>query len=289
MNNEDTFTTLSNYKNPVNSLSLKDILPYSLSGTPIATILKQDRVWTATAILRFFLESLTDQLVVMDNKSPCGLVGGYDIISNVLKNPSFDLFENETVGKIMHEEFFLVSESTKVSELLQKWRQSKRAFSIIQQDSRFFAVSIRTILGVYPFLDADLTTRDIPKKKTVYYSKDQSVKEILNLMLQNKTRRLVLENTQSYISDRIIIEKISTNLNYLYMIDDFLDMNCSIFQPAYAKTIPPHITIQKLCETLYAMDHPYVIKDDQVFSPFDIIGILERDDVYAKNMVEIKR
>lgn len=275
--------------NSVNHLALKDVLPYSLCGTPVASISKQDRVWTATAMLRFFLESLTDQLVVMDNKSPCGLVGGYDIISNVLKNPSFDLFENETVGKIMHEEFLLVSESTKVSELLQKWRQSKRAFSIIHQDSRFFAVSIRTILGVYPFLDTDLTTHDIPKKKTVHYSKDQSVKEILNLMLQNKTRRLVLEGTQSYISDRIIIEKISTNLNYLYGINDFLDMSCSIFQPAHAKIIPSHIPIQKLCETLYTTDHPYVIKDDQVFSPFDIIGILERDNVYAKNMMAIKR
>ena len=289
MSNKDPFTTMPDYKNPVNCLSLKDVLPYSLSGTPIATISKQDRVWTATAMLRFFLESLTDQLVVMDKKEPCGLVGGYDIISNVLKNPNFDLFENETVEKIMYNEFHLINDSTKVSELLQKWRQSKRAFSIIQNNSHFFAVSIRTLLGVYPFLDIDLTIKDIPKKNTIHYAKDQSVREILNIMLQNKTRRLVLENTQSYISDRIIIEKISTNLNYLYLIDDFLDMNCSIFQPAYAKIIPPHTTIQKLCETLYTMDHPYAINDDQVFSPFDIISILERDDVYAKNMMEIKR
>lgn len=275
--------------NPINRESLNHILPYSLYGTPVASISKQDRVWTSTAMLQFFLESLTDQLVVMDNKQPCGLVGGYDIISNVLKNPSFDLFENQTVDKIMHDEFFLVSESTKVSELLQKWSQSRRAFSILPHDSGFFAVSIRTLLGVYPFLDTDLTTRDIPKKKTVQYSKDQSIREILNLMLENKTRRLVLEGTDSYLSDRIIIEKISTNLNYLYNIDNFLDMNCSIFQPAYAKTIQSHITIQKLCETLYTMDHPYVIKDDQVFSPFDITGILERDDVYAKNMMEVKQ
>lgn len=289
MSNKDTFTAMPNYKNPVNCLSLKDVLPYSLSGTPIATISKQDRVWTATAMLRFFLESLTDQLVVMDKKEPCGLIGGYDIISNVLKNPNFDLFENETVEKIMYNEFHLINDSTKVSELLQKWRQSKRAFSIIQNNSHFFAVSVRTLLGVYPFLDTDLTIKDIPKKNTIHYAKDQSVREILNIMLQNKTRRLVLENTQSYISDRIIIEKISTNLNYLYRIDDFLDMNCSIFQPAHAKIIPSHTTIQKLCETLYTMDHPYAINDDQVFSPFDIISILERDDVYAKNMMEIKQ
>ena len=228
---------MDNHKNPVNSLTLRDILPYSLFGTPIATVSKQDKIWTATAMLRFFLESLTDQLVVMDKKEPCGLIGGYDIINNVLKNPSFDLFENETVDKIMYDEFLLSSDSTKISELLQKWRQSRRAFSIIQNNSHFFAVSIRTLLGVYPFLDTDLTIHDIPKKNTIHYAKDQSVREILNLMLQNKTRRLVLENTQLYISDRIIIEKISTDLNYLYMIDDFLDMNCSIFQPAQAKII----------------------------------------------------
>ena len=280
---------MHNHKNPVNSLSLRDILPYSLTGTPIATVSKQDKIWTATAMLRFFLESLTDQLVVMDKKEPCGVIGGYDIINNVLKNPSFDLFENETVDEIMYDEFLLDSDSTKISELLQKWRQSRRAFSIIQNNSHFFAVSIRTLLGVYPFLDTDLTIHDIPKKNTNHYAKDQSVREILNLMLQNKTRRLVLENTQLYISDRIIIEKISTDLNYLYMIDDFLDMNCSIFQPAQAKIISPHATVQKLCEILYTADHPYVINDEQVFSPFDIISILERDDVYAKCMMEIKR
>jgi predicted transcriptional regulator len=246
-------------------------------------------VWTATAMLRFFLESLTDQLVVMDNKQPCGLVGGYDIISNVLKNPTHDLFEDHTIDKIMHPELFFIKDSTKVIELLQTWNKSKRAFSIIQKDSSFFAVSIRTLLGIYPFLDTDLTTHDIPNKKTIYYSNDQSVREILNIMLQNKTRRLVLEGTNSYISDRIIIEKISTHLNYLYGIDDFLDMSCSIFQPAHAKTISSHISIQNLCEILYTTDHPYIMKDDQVFSPFDLVCILERNDVYAKSRMEITR
>ena len=239
-------------------------------------------------MLRFFLESLTDQLVVLDSKQPCGLVGGYDIITNVLKNPSHDLFENQTVESIIHNELFVIKGNTKVRELLQSWSKSKRAFSIIKDKSSFFAVSIRILLGIYPFLDTDLTTSDIPKKKTIHYAKDQSVKEILDTMIQNKTRRLVLEGTSSYISDRMIIEKISTHLNYLYRIDDFLDMPCSIFQPAYAITIPSHIPIQNLCAMLYAAEHPYIIKDDQVFSPFDIIGILERDDVHAKSIEDVK-
>lgn len=275
----------SSGKRHIRDLELNEILPYSLFTTPIVPISKQDKIWVATAMLRFFLESLTDQLVVIENKTPCGLIGGYDIINNILKNPRFDLFENESVEKIMHHEITQISKTTKMNELLENWQENRRAFSIINDKSRFFAVSVRTILGTYPFMDTNLIIQDIPKKKIIHYTNDQSVKEILELMLQNKTRRLVLENTESYISDRVIIEKICTDLNYLYGIDNFLDMKCSIFQPIRAKTVPPYTTIQKLCEVLYSLEHAFIISDGQVISPFDIVSILQKDDVYAKTAV----
>lgn len=269
---------------PIRDSALQDVLPYSLS-TPITIISKQDKVWTASALLRFFLESFTDQLVVMDNRQPSGLVGGYDIICGILEEPSFDFFENKTVDRIMHKQCDLVTSTTKITELLQKWRKSRRAFSVIHKDSNFSAISIRILLGVYPFLDTALTIQDIPKKKLITYTKEQSVRDVLNIMLQNKTRRLVLEGTQSYISDRSIIEHLSTNLNYLYNIEDFLDMDSSIFAPRDIMQISENTTIQELCRGLYTMEHPYVSNGDQVFSPFDIISILERDDVYAQKLV----
>lgn len=273
---------------PIHDSVLEDILPYSLS-LPVTAVSSQDKVWTASILLRFFLESSTDQILVIDNKQPSGLVGGYDIIRGILEDPDSDFFDGKTVGQIMYRQLDLVNTTTKITEVLRKWRQSRRAFSIIRKGSNLSALSIRMLLDVYPFLDTALTIQDIPKKKLVYYDKEQSVRDILNLMLQNKTRRLVLKGTLSFISDRIIIEHLITNLNYLHDIADFLEMDSSIFSPSSIKSIPENTTIQKLCQILHAMDHPYVASSDQVFSPFDIIGILERDDVYAKNLLTVKR
>lgn len=268
----------------IHGLTLGEVLPYSLS-IPITTISRQDKIWTASVLLRFFLESFTDQLVVIENRRPSGLVGGYDIINGILKNPSSDFFENKTVDEIMHTEFDVVDHDTRMIELLQKWKQSRRAFSIIVKNSDFFAISIRTLLGMYPFLDTALTIQDIPKKKIVYYTNEQSVRDVIILMLQNKTRRLLLQDTQSYISDRIIIEHLSTSLNFLHDVSGFLDMNSSIFVPHTMKSVSDNTTIQDLCRIIYTSEHPYVSSGDQVFSPFDIVGILERDDVYARTSV----
>lgn len=270
----------------MHDLTLGEVLPYSLS-IPITSISRQDKIWTASVLLRFFLESFTDQLVVMENKRPSGLVGGYDIINGILENPSSDFFENRIVDEIMHTEFDIVDHNTIIVELVQKWKQSRRAFSIITRNSDFSAISIRTLLGVYPFLDTALTIRDIPKKKIVYYTNEQSVRDIIILMLQNKTRRLLLQDTRSYISDRIIIEHLATNLNFLRDVNGFLDMNSSIFVPNTMKSIPDNTTIQDLCRIIYTSEHPYVSSGDQVFSPFDIVGILERDDVYAKTVMPV--
>src|SRR5574338_1309034 len=113
-------------------LSVHTALPYSLYATPIVSISKKDKVSIAATMLRFFLESFTDQLVVMENKTPCGLVGGFDIIRNILENPTHDFIQLTTVEKIMQSEFLLITKDQQISELIQKWRQSRRAFSIIQ-------------------------------------------------------------------------------------------------------------------------------------------------------------
>lgn len=277
------------YEVSLSSLALSEVLPYSLYGTPVATISRKDRIWTASVMLRFFLESMTDQLVVLDNKKPCGLVGGYDIISNILKNPNFDFFENNTVDKIMYGGIATVGSKTKVMDLINEWHQSRRAFSIIQKNSQYFAVSVRTMLEIYPFMKTSLKIKDIPKKKTVYFEKDQSVKEILNLMLENKTRKLVLKDSQQYVSDRLVIETICADLNYLRDTDDFLNMSCSVFRLEKIKTVSDDIGIQQLCELFYSMDHPYVMFRDQVFSPFDIALLLKRNDIHAKKLNDVIR
>lgn len=269
---------------PIRQLSIIEAFPHSLYTTPIVGIFKQSKVGTASSLLRFFLESFTDQLVVIENEKPCGVLGGADIIRNMMKTPSYDFFKSTSVEQIMQNEFLMVNEKQQLSDLIQKWVQSRRAFAIIQNGLDFFAISIRTLLDIYPFLNADLTISDIPKKKTIWFTKDQPVREILNLMFENHTRRLILKNSEYYVSDRLIIETICSDLKYLHDIDNFLDMDCSVFKLEKVKMIPRHTTIPQLFKIMHVAVHPYVMCDDQVFTPFDALTILGCDDIYSKTL-----
>ena len=102
-------------------------------------------------------------------------------------------------------------------------------------------------------------------------------------MFENKTRRLVLENTSQFLSDRIIIEKIATDLKYLQGVDDFLDMKASIFKLENVKTITSDTKIPELCKMMYGMLHPYVMTKDQVISPWDLVMILESKELTNYN------
>ena len=98
-------------------------------------------------------------------------------------------------------------------------------------------------------------------------------------MFENKTRKLVLENTSFFISDRIITEKIARELNYLHGINNFLDMKADIFKLESIKIISENLEIPEACKIMSDMSHPYVMTKDQVISPWDIAMILGSVDL----------
>ena len=116
-----------------------------------------------------------------------------------------------------------------------------------------------------------MTVSGIPKKRIVTFNDDHTVKDIITSMFENKTRKLVLQNTTSFINDRIIIEKIVRELNYLRNVKDFLNMKVTIFKLENAKTISEDRSIQEASKIMYDMLSPYLIVKDQVISPWDIV------------------
>ena len=116
-----------------------------------------------------------------------------------------------------------------------------------------------------------MTVSEIPKKRMVTFNDNYTVKDIITSMFENKTRKLILQHTSSFISDRIMIEKIVRELNYLRNIKDFLSMKATIFKLENAKTISEDLNIQEASKIIYDMTSPYVIIKDQVVSPWDIV------------------
>jgi CBS domain-containing protein len=265
---------------PLSSYSLDELLPDSLLSSPAVGIRTTDTVADAASLLAHHLESFTDSLVVTKDAYPVGLVGGIELLDGVLKNPTYDFFDNTLVGEIMNDKLAIITKQTKLSDLLKQWQQTRRAFAIIpNQYHGYSVVSARKLLEVGALSKTDMRVLDMPKKRLITFTKDYTVKEIIVSMFENKTRKLILEDVSLFISDRIITEKIAHDLNYLRNVNNFLDMKADIFKLESPKIISEDTGIPAACKIMSDMLHPYLMAKDQVISPWDIVMILGSENL----------
>jgi CBS domain-containing protein len=241
-------------------------------NTPCVSIDRKSKVREAVGLLIPYLESMSDSLVVTGNENePIGIIGGREVIEKTLATPTSRTFEETTAEGIMSTNITKISGTTKLKDIIEEWKQTGRAFSILPNSlGGYSAISARKMLEVGKTSLTDMTISDLPKKKIVTFKTDSNVNEVINLMLKNKTRKLVLENTNQFISDRIIIEKIAMDLNYLKDVNNFLEMPIVGFNLEYAKVISKDIKINELASIMFGMMHPYAVFRDRVISPWDI-------------------
>jgi predicted transcriptional regulator len=257
---------------------LRDLLPLSLTSTPCISIQKQSRIEEAVNLLIPYLESMTDSLIVTGDKNePIGIIGGREIIEGIYVTPSKNLFESN-IEKIMSTNLTKVSGTTKIKDVVEDWKKTGRAFSIIPNAiGGYSAISARKLLEVGKISMTDMRISEMPQKKMTTFRMDATVGEIISLMLKYNTRKLLLENTNQFISDRIIIEKIATDLRYLQDTVDFLSLPIIGFGLEYAKVIPKDIMVNELSSIMSGMMHPYAVFRDQAISPWDICLALLSD------------
>jgi predicted transcriptional regulator len=258
--------------------SLNVLLPDSLYKSPAVNIRSTDTIGDAATLLSHYLESFTDSLVVIKDEKPVGVIGGIEILDGVLKNPTSDFFNNTSIDKIMNDKLTIITKQTRLSDLLKQWEKTRRAFAIISNPySGYSAISARKMLEIAITYGDTMTVSEIPKKRIITFNNNYTTKDIITSMFENKTRKLILENTSSFISDRIIIEKIVRELSYLRNIKGFLDMKSSIFKLENAKMISENSSIQEASKTMYDMLSPYLMVKDQAISPWDIIMSLKSE------------
>ena len=87
-------------------------------------------------------------------------------------------------------------------------------------DDNYSVVSVKKLLEIGINSTSEFHISEIPKKKIITFDKDATFRDITKLMLENKTRKIVLEGTNQFINDRIIIETIE-KMNYLLDTDNF--------------------------------------------------------------------
>ena len=252
--------------------SLEEILPRTVLSTPAVSIRVEDTLADAASLLPHHLETLTDSLVVTSNDKPVGIVGGIEVLEGILKNQTSGFLDKTKIGEVMSKKIVIMNSNSKFSELIDIWSQTRRAFAIIpNQYHSYSVISARKILEVGTTFKIDTAISAIPTKKMITFQKKDTVKDIVQRMFDNKTRKLVLEGTSFFINDRIIIEKLTREFNCLRDGEDFLGTNSGIFSLDQANKVADSLTISEACKIMQGMKSPYLMTDSKVISSWDII------------------
>ena len=261
---------------PIAERTLAELLPETLTYSLCIHIDKGTEVWVVAGMLVQYLESATDSVMVRDeDHNPIGTIGGKEIMENLLKNPSSSLFFGTMVEDIMEPNPVLVTKDTKYKDLMKHWKERGRAYAVIANEWGFYsAISSKKILEIGMRCKTNISIRDLPKKKPITFKKDDTIGAIINSMFENKTRKVLLENSNKYLNDRIIIETITEKMKYLKETDDFLNMTASAIELEEARVIFDDLTINEVSAMMYDMEHPYVIYKDWIVTPWDVCNVL---------------
>ena len=251
-----------------------DLLPKTLVSSPISSIENTDNVWIACSMLSRVSDT-TNNLVVLQTDFPLGILGGKEILKGLLKNPTPYYFHDILVEEIMNRRFYLDTREAKLDKILEQMYKTKSEFTILQDSKQSFsAISIREILEVGALCKSNFEISDLPDKKITIFKRDDTVEDIIKLLIQDNTEFLLVENESLFIDSMTIIEKIVGDLNYLKNCNNFLDLNASIFKLERPKLIPNNLTLSEISQTMLSMKHPYVMTSNHLFTPRSILEVL---------------
>jgi len=269
----------------ISELTLDQMFHESLTDTPCVYLNQEREVWVATEMCVQYLESNIDSIVVRnDDLTPVGIVGGYDLLDHIRKNPTREYQYEHKVKEIMFENLPVVEKETRFKDLMERWKNSRRAFAITPNAFQGYSpVSARKMLDVGIRSHSNISISSMPKKKIVTFSLDDSLGKIIDLMFENNTRKLLLEYSNQFISDRIILEEISKFLKFNPEVENFLEIPVNQINLKNATVLKEDINLTQICIMMYKMEHPYLIYKDISVSPWDICLTLLSENVTKRH------
>lgn len=258
----------------LNHCTIEEILPHLLVYSSMATIEGKEKVWVATSMLVRFLATHTNNLVVMESDTPVGMIGSKEVLQGLYSNPTHDFFAEKSVHDVMSSDIERASPKMRVYDLLKKMNDNGRDFALVQTtDGEFSTISARRLLEVGILCDTRIKVSDMPSKKVVTFQKEDSIGFLIGEMLRNNTDVVILEHTPLFVTPQTIFEKIS-ELNYLDEIDDFLDSKVSTLNLKTGRIISDNITVPEMCKIMLGMKNAFVMTQNNVLTPWDLITAL---------------
>ena len=261
---------------PISERTLGELFSDSLMDSPCIAIDKGSDVWNVSELLVQYLESVTDSVIVMDiDGKPIGSIGGREILECLLKDQSYRMFYETKIENIMEPSPVIVTENTRYKDLMKSWRERKRAYAIlVTNENSYAAVSAKKVLEVGMRCNTSFSMNDLPKKRNITFKKEDTINSIINSMFENKTRKLLLDNSNKYLNDRLIIESMLENIKYTMTTTDFLKQPASIIKLEDAKIISDNLTINEISTIMHDMEHPSILCNEDIITPWDVCNAL---------------
>jgi predicted transcriptional regulator len=238
-----------------------------------------------------YLESSIDSIVIRDDEhNPIGIIGGYDLLNHIRENPTRDSQYQTKVKEIMFKDLLIVEKTTPFKDLMEKWMASRRAFAIIPNAFQGYSpISARKMLEIGIKCKTNVSISSMPKKKMITFQPDDSLRTIVDLMFEHKTRKLLLEYSNQFISDRLVLKKISELLKFYPDVDNLLDIPVNQVELEYVTVIKQDLDLNHLCRKMYKMNHPYVIYKDISVTPWDICNVLMSEKIVEPYELESEK
>jgi CBS domain-containing protein len=268
-------------KTNISELTLDEIFSDSLTDTPCVYLNKERELFIATEMCVQYLESSVDSIVIRDDDhKPIGIVGGYDLLNAIRANPTRDYQYETKVKEIMKEDLLIVEKGMTFQSLMEKWRTSRRAFAIIPNAFQGYSpISARKMLEVGIKCKTNVSISSVPKKKMITFQPDCSLSKIVDLMFEHNTRKILLEYSNQFISDRLILKEISKLLKFHPDVENLLEIPINQIELENVTVILEDLDLNKLCTKMYEMEHPYVIYKDISITPWDICNVLMSEKI----------
>ncbi len=256
-----------------------ELLPVEIKASPISGLGKDDNLWIATSMLARVAES-TNEIVVLENDFPVGTIGPKEVLKGILKNPHLDFFNNTISGSVMNRNFYVDTRKAQLAKIIHQMTQTKRQFAIIQnKKSDYSGISVKEILEIGALCKTDITASQEKSSKSSFFTRETSVRDIIKALIQDDTNYLLLKDENLVLDPLSIIERITQDFNFLKNVDNFLDLNASIFQFRVPKLIPERLEFSEICKLMLEMRYPYLTTSTRLWTPLDILDCL-KDGVY---------
>ena len=258
-------------KMTLDECTIEDILPHLLVNSSMATIGSREKVWVATSMLVRFLETFTNNLVVMEDGCPVGMIGGHELIDKLLINPANTLFSESTAHQVMNTNLYVATPSTKIRDLLGKMRNGQRDFALIRNDDgEYSTISARRILEMGILCDTRMKVSQMPLKEILTFSREDNIGNMIEKMVHNNAEILVLEDTPKFVNHQIIFQKV-VELNFLEKTNNFLELKGTSLNLQTGKIISDNTSLPEMCKTMLRMKYSFLMTSNNVLTPRDLV------------------